>query len=100
MTSHFDIDSHPPLDVAVDEVRSAVHVVEDLGHAENTGAVADPQPEIGLALFLRPEEIADADVDGRVGVLQKLRGVAAARRLIPRLHEGHALRVREASAEA
>jgi len=37
--------SHPPLDVGVDEVRSAVHVVEDLGHAEMPRAVADAQPE-------------------------------------------------------
>src|SRR5439155_18220938 len=93
-------DSHPPLDVGVDEVRSAVHVVEDLGHAENARAVADSQPEISLAQLLRPEEIAHAHVDGRVGVLQQLRGVAFARRLVPRFHEGHALRVRQTAAEA
>src|SRR5439155_10066251 len=93
-------DSHPPLDVGVDGVRSAVHVVEDLGHAENTRAVADSQPEIGLAQFLRPEEIAHAHVDGRVGVLQQLRGVASAPRLVPRLHERRALRVGAAPAEA
>src|SRR5204862_468979 len=72
----------------------AVHcVVEGRGDVR-IGAVADAQPEISLAQFLRPEQIADADVDGRVDVLQQLRGVAIAQRLVPRLYEGHALRVR------
>src|SRR5258708_36841256 len=55
---------------------------------------------MGLAQFLRPKEVAHAGVDGRVDVLQQLRGVAIARRLVPRFHEGHAWRVGEAPAEA
>src|SRR6266850_1091505 len=93
-------ESHPPLEVGVDEVRAAVDVVEDLRHAEHARAVADPQAEISLAQVSGPEEVADAEVYGRIEVLQQLRGVAAARRLVPRFHEGHALSVGDAAAEA
>src|SRR5258706_8953451 len=93
-------DSHLPLEVGVDEVRAAVYVVEDLRHAEHARAVADPQAEISLAKSPGPEEIADAKVYGWIEVLQLLRGVAVAPRLVPRLHEGHALSVGDAAAEA
>src|SRR5260370_5088951 len=93
-------DLHPPLDVRVDEIRAAVDVVEDLRHPEDARAVAGAETEIGLAQLSLPEQVADADVDGRIAVLEQFRGVPAAHRLVPRFDERHALRVREAAAEA
>src|SRR5688572_32032124 len=70
-------ESEGRLEVAVDVVRAAVHVVEGAGPAEDARAVRNAEPDISFP--------PDVHVQRGVHVEKKVRGVAAALGLVARL---------------
>src|SRR5262245_45756907 len=86
-------------DVAVDVVRSAADVAEELGAAEDARAVRDADAEVGLAQSARGDEVAEAEVGRGVERIEQPRGRVAALRQVALLGERNFLGEGQADAE-